>query len=320
MAEEEQVMNWIALVEDYLSRRRQLGYQLTIDGRQLLNFARYAEQRNAELPLTVSLARDWAGAAPSGSAIAMARRASLLRPFSRYLNLIDPGAHTLPSRLMGPTHRRLPPFIFSPKDIAELMSACDSLFSLVGLRPHTMRTLIGLLAATGLRPGEAVRLKQQDVNQAKRLLIIHDSKGWKRRMVPLSDCSVAALDDYQRYRNQLTAYTLTDAFFILDTGKPLDIRSADYAFSLLRTQVNLTHPNTGRAPRLYDLRHTFVCNRLLAWYETNEAVDSLMPQLAQYIGHKKVSDTYWYIQSVPALMSKAADRFENHGLNSGGEV
>lgn len=313
-------MNWVALVEDYLSQRRQLGYQLTIDGRQLLNFARYAEQRSAVLPLTISLARDWAGAAPSGSAIAMARRASLLRPFSRYLNLIDPDTRILPARLMGPTHRRLPPFIYSQKNISELMLACDSLFSLNELRPHTMRTLIGLLTATGLRPGEAVRLKQQDVNLTMRQLIINDSKGWKRRIVPISDSCAVALDTYQRCRNQLAASTLEDAFFITDTGKALDIRAADYAFSLLRTQVNLTHQNNGRAPRLYDLRHTFVCNRLLAWYETNEAVDSLMPLLAQYIGHKKVDATYWYIQSVPALMNKAADRFEHHELNNGGDV
>lgn len=313
-------MNWTALVEDYLSQRRQLGYQLTIDGRQLLNFARYAKQRNAKLPLTVSLARGWASAAPSGSAIAMARRVSLLRPFSRYLSLIDPNTHILPTRLMGPTHRRLPPFIYSPKDIAKLMLACDSLFSINGLRPHTMRTLIGLLTATGLRPGEAVRLKQQDINLTKQQLIINDSKGWKCRIVPISDCSAVALDTYQHCRNQLAECSSSDEFFITDTGKALDIRAADYAFSLLRSQVNLTHQNNGRVPRLYDFRHTFVCNRLLAWYKTNEAVDSLMPQLAQYIGHKKVGDTYWYIQSVPALMSKAADRFENHRLNNGGGV
>jgi integrase/recombinase XerD len=314
-------MNWIALVEDYLSQRRQLGYQLTIDGRQLLNFARYAEQRNAVLPLTISLARDWAGAAPSGSAIAVARRVSLLRPFTRYLNLIDSDTRILPSRLMGPTHRRLPPFIYSQKDISELMLACDSLFSRNGLRPHTMCTLVGLLAATGLRPGEAVRLKQQDVNLTKQQLIINDSKGWKRRIVPISGSSAVALDSYQSCRNQLVVSTLVDAFFITDTGKALDIRAADYAFSLLRKRVNLTLQNNDRAPRLYDLRHTFVCNRLLAWYETNEAVDSLMPLLAQYIGHKKVGDTYWYIQSVPALMNKAADRFEHHHeLNNGGDV
>ncbi len=313
-------MNWTALVEDYLSQRRQLGYQLTIDGRQLLNFACYAEKLGAQLPLTVSLATDWAGAAPSGSAIAIARRVSLLRPFSRYLSLIDPSTRILPTRLMGPTHRRLPPFIYSKEDISDLMSACDSLFSLIGLRPHTMRTLIGLLASTGLRPGEAVRLKQQDINLPARQLIINDSKGWKRRIVPISGCCAIAMNNYQRRRHQLVAYTLSDAFFITDTGKPLDIRAADYAFMLLRSQVNLTHQNNGRAPRLYDLRHTFVCNRLLAWYEENEPIDSLMPQLAQYIGHKKVGDTYWYIQSVPALMSKAADRFENHRLNSGGDV
>lgn len=312
-------MNWTALIQDYLKQRRQLGYQLTIEGRQLLNFARYAEQQGAKLPLTVSLASDWAGLAPSGSSIAIARRVSLLRPFSRYLHTIDPASGILPTRLLGPTHRRLPPFIYSEEDIAGLMTACDSLFSIVGLRPHTMRTLIGLLVSTGLRPGEAVRLKQQEINLREGELTINSSKGWKRRFVPLLTSSVAALEAYQQRRDHLVPCRPTDAFFVTDSGRPLDIRAADYAFGLLRSHLGLGYQNNGRRPRLYDIRHTFVCNRLLAWYEANELVDTLMPQLSQYIGHKKVSDTYWYIQSIPSLMNSAAHRFEHHQHAAGGD-
>lgn len=312
-------MNWIALVEGYLKQRRHLGYQLSIDGQQLLNFARYAEQRGAKLPLTVSLARDWAGVAPSGSSIAMARRASLLRPFSRYLSTLDPRQGLLPTRLMGLTHRRLPPFIYSEEDIAGLMSACDLLFSIIGLRPHTMRTLIGLLVSTGLRPGEAVRLKQQEVKLGEGELTINSSKGWKRRFVPLTTSTVAALQAYQQRRDQLVPRSVSDAFFVSDYGQPLDISAADYAFGLLRKHQGLSHQNNGRRPRLYDMRHTFVSNRLLAWYEANENVDSLMPQLSQYIGHKKVSDTYWYIQSIPALMNSAAHRFEHYQQATGAD-
>lgn len=206
-------MNWTTLVQDYLKQRRQLGYQLTIDGCQLHNFARYAEQQEAKLPLTVSLARDWAGIAPSGSSIAMARRVSLLRPFSRYLSTIDPVQGILPTRLMGPTHRRLPPFIYSEEDISGLIKACDSLFSIVGLRPHTMRTLIGLLVSTGLRPGEAVRLKQQEVNLREGELTINSSKGWKCRFVPVTRSTVAALVAYQQRREQLIPDRISDAFF-----------------------------------------------------------------------------------------------------------
>ena len=312
-------MSWIALVQDSLKQRRQMGYKLTIDGQQLLNFARYAEQQSAKPPLTVSLARDWAAVAPSGSSIAMARRVSLLRPFSRYLNSLDSTQDILPTRLMGHTHRRLPPFIYSEGDISDLMAACDSLFSVVGLRPHTMRTLIGLLASTGPRPGEAVRLRQQELNLREGELIINSSKGWARRIVPASSSTIEALADYQQRRDQLLPCRGSDAFFVTDRGQPLDIRAAGYAFGLLCSHQGLLNQNADRRPRLYDIRHTFVCNRILAWYEADESVDSLMPQLSQYIGHKKVGDTYWYIQAIPTLMNIAAHRFESHQRTAGGE-
>jgi integrase len=220
---------------------------------------------------------------------------------------------------MGPTHRRLPPFIYSNEDISDLMAVCDSLFSIIGLRPHTMRTLIGLLASTGLRPGEAVRLKQQEINLREGELIINGSKGWVRRIVPASPGTIVALTDYQQRRDQLLPCRTSDAFFVTDRGQPLDIRAAGYAFGLLCSHLGLLNQNTDRRPRLYDIRHTFVCNRILAWYKTDEFVDSLMPQLSQYIGHKKVSDTYWYIQAVPTLMSIAAHRFESHQRTAGGD-
>lgn len=310
-------MSWVTLVEGYLKQRRQLGYLLSIDGQQLLSFARYAEQRRAKRPLTVSLARDWAGAAPSGSPIAMARRVSLLRPFSRYLSTVDPAQGVLPTRLMGRTHRRLPPFIYSEEDIVGLMAACDSLFSNVGLRPHTLRALIGLLASTGLRPGEAVRLKQHEVNLTESELIINNSKGWHRRIVPVMASTVSALRVYEQCREQLVPCRDSDAFFVSDNGRPLEMRAASYAFGRLRLHQGLSCQNNGRQPRLYDLRHTFVCHRVLAWYNSNENVDSLMPQLSQYIGHKKVSDTYWYIQSIPALMNSASYRFEHLQVTGG---
>lgn len=312
-------MNWVTLVEDYLKQRRQMGFQLSIEGKQLLNFARYAEGQGAKRPLTASLARDWGSAAPSGSTIAMARRMSLLRLFTQYLNSLDSTQAILPKRLMGPTHRRLTPFIYNEGDINGLMTACDSLFSIVGLRSHTMRTLIGLLISTGLRPGEAVRLKQCEVNLKEQALVINDSKGWKRRIVPITTSTIAALQAYLHYRDQLVPCSTSDAFFVSDYGQPLNIRAADYAFGLLSTHQGLAHQNNGCRPRLYDMRHTFVCNRLLVWYEANENVDSLMPMLSQYIGHKKVSDTYHYIQSIPALMNRAAYLFEHHQRTSGGK-
>jgi integrase/recombinase XerD len=167
-------MNWTSLVKSYLDQRRELGYQLNSEEQQLLNFASYADEKNFSQPLTIPLACEWASLAPSGSAITIARRTSALRPFSRYLSFINPAYPVLPSRLMGPTHRRLPPFIYSNNDIDGLLAACSSLFTITGLRPITMHTLIGLLLTIGLRPGEGVRLENDNVNLNSGELIINN--------------------------------------------------------------------------------------------------------------------------------------------------
>ncbi|MEI6858308.1 MAG: hypothetical protein V5788_00660 [Shewanella sp.] len=152
-------MNWVFWVDAYLAQQRQLGYLLVSEGCYLLGFARFAEQQQCELGLTIELALRWANLAPSGSNIAIARRFSALRPFSRYLSSYGHSSVILPSHFIGPTHRRLPPFIFTDSDIARLMNAAVKLVPTDGLRPNTIKTLIGLLVSSGLRPGEAVRLQ-----------------------------------------------------------------------------------------------------------------------------------------------------------------
>jgi integrase/recombinase XerD len=148
MARGDFIMNWTALVSAYLVQQRQLGYSLLSEGRYLQNFALFAEQQTSEPVMTVELALCWANRAPSGADIAIARRFCVLRPFSRYLCARVIGSVVLPSHFIGPTHRRLPPFIFTESDICRLMAAADKLIPINGLRPITIKTLIGLLAST----------------------------------------------------------------------------------------------------------------------------------------------------------------------------
>ena len=304
-------MNWTLLVESYLTQKRRLGYSLVADGRYLQNFAAFAEQ-HGEPALTVILALRWANLAPSGSDIAIARRFGLLRPFSRYLSSQGYDSAVLPTHFVGPTHRRLPPFIFSESDIVRLMDAAKNLFPENGLRPITMNTLIGLLASTGLRPGEAVRLRCQDVDLGSGEITIHNSKGWKQRTIPVSLSAVEALKAYSKLRDSINPLSQTDAFFEIDRRQPLNIRSADYAFGLLREATGLLAKLNGRNPRLYDLRHTFVCRRIIVWYKAGINVDCRVAQLSRYLGHKKVSDTYWYLTAIPELMACAAKRFQGN--------
>lgn len=99
----------------------------------------------------------------------------------------------------------------------------------------------------------------------------------------------------------------------------LNIEAADYAFKIIRQKVQLDHKVNGRYPRLYDFRHTFVCRRIQAWYESGQDVNAYIPQLSRYLGHKKIQDTYWYITATPELMRLAANRFGSY-CGQGGEV
>ncbi len=116
--------------------------------------------------------------------------------------------------------------------------------------------------------------------------------------------------DYEKIRSHHVAKCQSDAFFLLSQTRALDIRSADYAFGLLRKKIGLDDLLNGRNPRLYDLRHSFVCHRVLAWYEAGENVDALMPQLSRYLGHKKISDTYYYLSAIPELMACTVKHFK----------
>ncbi len=302
-------MNWVNLVDAYLVQQRQLGYSLVSEGRYLLSFARFAEQSH-ELRLTIKLALCWANLAPSGSHIAIARRFGALRPFSRYLCAHGHNAIVLPSQFVGPTHRRLPPFIFSESDVLRLMAAAAKLLPKGGLRPITIKTLIGLMASSGLRPGEAVRLQCQDVCLQNGTLTIQNSKGWKQRIIPISPSTLTALKAYDRKRRQVNPLSKTGAFFEFDCNEALKIRSAIYAFQVIREATGLIADLNGRRPTLYNLRHTFVYRRVIQWYEQNENVDIRVAQLSCYLGHKKVSNTYWYLTAIPALMTLAARKFD----------
>jgi integrase/recombinase XerD len=309
-----------ARVDDYLRTRRALGFELRIEGQQLERFAAFAEQQGHQGLLTLELALAWANASRTPEALGPARRLEVLRPFAKYCRLFEPQTPLLPARLLGPAHRRLTPHIYSQQELAALLAATADLVPIAGLRPVTMRTLIGLLAATGLRVGEAIRLTDADLDQAQGLLQVRQSKFRKSRLVPIAPSTGEALAEYIAVRDQQLDRREADALLVFDNGKPLTQAQADYAFKVLRRQLGWRRDANGRWPRLYDLRHTFACQRLLAWYAEGVDVNAKLPHLATYLGHAKVSDTYWYLTGIPALMAIATERFEHAAFRAAQEV
>lgn len=302
--------NMQARVEAYLHARRVLGYALRIEGEQLYRFAHFAEQQGHHGPLSLDLAVAWANATQSKSNIGPARRLEPLRPFAKYCALFEPETEIPPSHLLGPAHRRITPHIYSEQEISDLLDATQLLRPTDGLRPATMRCLLGLLAATGLRVSEALHLHRTEVDLDQGLLTLNKTKFRKSRYVPLHPTTREALAEYASVRDRYVPLSRDNTFFLFDNGRKVNYAQAHYAFVQIRAQLGWDDPPDGHRPRLYDLRHTFACRRLLSWYAEGVDVHWAIPHLATYLGHCKVSDTYWYLTGIPALLAVAADRFE----------
>lgn len=298
-------------VQEYLSYRRSLGFQLHIEGQQLLKFADYVDSKNYSGPVTEALAIEWAKLSKKSSRLTWARRLEIITCFAKHCIVTEPGTQIPHKEIFGKSHRRVVPYIFSKSEIQQILNATKLLPPKNSLRQISFRCLFALLYATGLRVSEALNLSPDDVDLERELLRISQTKFHKSRLVPIDNSTVIALSNYCKQRDHYTPRSMSSTFFVLDNGQPIKLRAAEYAFSKIRRLLSLGNTLQGRAPRIYDLRHTFVCHRLLAWYEQGIDVQQRMPYLSTYLGHVKVSDTYWYITGIPELMSVAATLFNS---------
>jgi integrase/recombinase XerD len=297
-------------VREYLRVRRATGMRLRIEGQQLLSFAHFADRQRHRSPLTVALAVRWACASPRAGPVGRARRLEVIRPFARYLCAFDERTEVPAPGLLGPAHRRRAPYVYTDHEISQLLTWAARLPPAKGLRSVTLRMLLGLLACTGLRPCEAIALRNADIDLQGGILTIRQTKFRKSRLVPIHASAARALRQYVRVRDQSVSTVNDDAFFVLAAGVPLTLVQAERAFVWIRHHLNWSVPAGHRAPRLYDLRHAFACRRLQRWYADTVDVDNAITALATYLGHVKVSDTYWYLSATPELMALAAKRFE----------
>jgi integrase len=186
-----------------------------------------------------------------------------------------------------------------------------------GLRSVTYATLIGLLAATGLRPGEALGLDVPDVNLATGVLTVRESKFGKTRFVPVENSTRVALTYYAERRDKLCPRRRIDAFLVSEGGTRLVPSTARRTFAKLSRTIGLREPmrgkRIGRGPRFQDIRHTFATRKLLEWYRAGLDVERNMPGLATFLGHVDVAHTYWYIEAIPELLQLATERLMANG-------
>jgi integrase len=300
-------------VQTYLALRRNLGCALEREGSLLLDFARYSDRTGHEGPLTTELAVRWAKRPEGTNPIWWARRLDVVRRFARHQVALDPRTEVPLPRLLGTSYHRDQPHIYSDEEISALLRATGALVPINGLRPFTYSTLFGLLASTGLRISEALRLARTDVNLQNGVLRIGETKFYKSRLVPLHATTTAALRRYQEQRDRLCPSAQAGTFFVSASGAALKQNAVWHTFVVLRRRLGWDDRPQRRRPRIHDLRHTMACRRLRAWYEDGTDINQALPLLSTYLGHVNVTNTYWYLSAVPDLMSLASARFERHG-------
>ncbi len=305
-------------VEKFLVERLRLGFSDRNAGYALRSFARYVQAAGHRGPLTVEVMADWARRDSHGSRNphTWARRLKTLRTFLRWLRQFEPRTEVPDDAIFGRLPTRQAPHIYSEQEIVDLLASASRLGPATGLRGAVYETLFGLIASTGLRIGEALSLRNRDVDFKARMLSIHQAKFGKSRQVPMHPSTLEALRRYRRTRDLAGASADEDAPFFIGTrgrrrGLPLSDRQVHRVFGELRQQLGWRNRGTHHAPRIHDLRHTFVVCRIVEWQATGVDIDQAMLSLSTYVGHAMVTNTYWYLSAVPELMALAAGRFES---------
>lgn len=299
-------------VEEYVTIRRGLGTELRLSAAALRRFIEFLEHEGSDF-VTTELALRWAQQPVRCLPATWADRLDVVRRFATWRSAVDPRTEIPPRRLLPHRRRRNAPYIYTDEEIEQLMAEASRLPSPTGLRALTYATLFGLLAATGLRPGEAIALEVADVDLLGGVLAVRKTKFGKSRFVPVHDSTRAALADYSEQRDRICRRRLTKAFFISERGTQLYHEIAAYTFAKVSRAIGLRAPTSGRrkgcGPRLMDLRHRFATRKLIDWYRAGLDVEREMPKLATYLGHVHVRHTYWYIEAVPELLQLATERF-----------
>ncbi|MGK2942272.1 MAG: tyrosine-type recombinase/integrase [Immundisolibacter sp.] len=305
-------------LDRYLSVRRSLGYDLRTDERILRRFVRFADQAGAP-HIDTALFLRWDASLPDVGTSTRSARLGKVRLFAQWLSSIDPIHEVPPRGLLPDRSGRARPHIYSEAEIASIIAAAKALPSIYGLRGLTCSTLFGLIAATGLRIGEALALDDDDLDAGDGVLRVRRGKRGRERLLPLDPTVVAQLVAYAAERDRLLGRA-ADAFFVTCKGTRLTDCGARYNFARACQQIGLRahqhYCRHGRGPRIHDLRHTFAVRTMINWYRTGKDPAREMIRLTTYLGHADPDNTFWYLEAVPELLDLVMARAISNGVEA----
>lgn len=296
-----------AAIEYYLNHRHQMGFALSSEGRLLTTLADYARHTHHRGPLTTALVLAWVQLPTEADRLWWARRLAIARQFAQFWVAFDPRTQVPPTGMFGPTHHRPPVHIYTEPEITQLLEATTILGPADSLRVATFRTLIGLLSCTGLRISEALRLQPSDLDPQAGTLFLQPSKASPARQIPLHASTCQALQAYNQLYPTARGSGVRPAFFLNTQGRALSRGTAEAVFRHLCHHLGWTQPPL---PRLHALRHTFAVRWLVRWNAQPGGVAQHILALSAYLGHRHVTDTYWYLTAIPQLLAQSSERFE----------
>jgi len=293
--------------QDYLRLRRALGFKLERAGWLLPQLVAYLEDAGATT-VRADLAIAWARL-PDAHPNHWAQRLAIARGFARYLKTIDPLTEVPPPGVFPTSRQRPTPYLWSQRDVCRVLEAARALRP--ELRAATHEALFGLIAASGMRVGEAIGLARDDVDLPAGVVTIREAKFDRARLVPLHPTTTEALCHYADERDRLCPRPRSRAFFLSGVGTSLDRSGVAATLRKITTDLGI---RTGTVrPRAHDLRHSFAVETLIRWQRSGMSVDKHIGDLSTYLGHVSPADTYWYLSASPELMALAAERLEKPG-------
>jgi site-specific recombinase XerD len=298
-------------IKKHLQLRRSLGYLLRTDELTLNQFDAYvAEKFPAAQVVTRPMVVGYLKTLEDRHLVTRRHQLSTLRQFCRFLFQLNPDTYIPESTLLPPARSQFLPHLYTMAEITDLMKLALQLPPADSLRPHTYSTLIGLLWATGLRGGEAVRLNLEDVDLERGILHIRQTKNFQSRLVPLADSTRVALQAYRDLRASFGLdQNLLAPFFVNVRRHRCAHRTVDATFRILTRELGLMSVY-GREPRLHDLRHTWATRCLAGLYETGKDPNVELPAVATYLGHVNIACTTIYLHPTTDLLARVGDRFE----------
>lgn len=314
-------MKTIELINQYIIYRQSLGEKFKTNATVLNHFGRYIGRQSeiTEVTKDITTAYLYSGVDKITS-IWFGRHGALKGFFlwciSRgYMNEW-PLTEDLPNR---PEH--IVPYIYTNDELRRIFTTAVAYQkNRSAIFTECVRHILMVMYFLGLRVHEVMSLRIKDLDMCNNLVTICESKFYKSRICTFNDTVATILTDFLEWRQSAGMPSTPETHLWLDRkNNPMKHDSFQGIFERIREQAGIKrHDGAIYNPRLHDLRHTFAVNRLKQWYREGKDVQSLLPVLSTYMGHKHLSHTSVYLTMTDGLLKEASDLFRDYTNQKGG--